>query len=223
MSRKKHEINRRDFIVTGSLAAAGMSMPSIALAAPKTASALGLSIGFLGETSSSFQAAESVLSGDPTLFSRGARFSFRGMQRFGGDKLQVMVDVIYKTDVGDLPFYAFTHGEQKRSFSNSSPSSFVVGVPTTGSIDLLVKATRAASAEQQAIVSFAVNTAPNSLKLNPGSYVFALSDRAVEWSSVRLAPGASPATFLSGGAFMKRAPSGQDVTFDYIVMTVRAA
>jgi hypothetical protein len=220
---KKNQINRREFLVTGSLVAAGMSLPSIASAAPKTAAALPLSVGFLGENSSTLQSAESVLSGDPTLFSRGARFSFRGMQRFASDRMQVAIDVIFRTDVGDLPFYAFTHGEEKKSASDSSPSSFLVPVPTNASIDLLVKATRASSAEAQATVSFAVNTVRNALKLNRGAYIFGFSDRAIDWPAVRLAEDAVPSSFVSGSSLLRRSPSGQDVTFDYIVMTVRAA
>jgi len=228
MSKKnENHIDRREFIVTGSLAAAAMSLPSIALAAPKAAPAvLGLSIGFLGETSRSFQAAESVLTGDPTLFSRNARFSFRGMQRFGGERVQVTVDVIYKTDVGDLPFFAFTHSEQKKgAVSNSASSSFVVPVPTTGSIDLVVKGTRASSPEAQATVSFAVNSIGKSaLKLNRGAYVFALSDRAVDWSAVSAADGIQASSFISGAKpLLLRTPSGKDVNFDYVVMTVRSA
>ena len=223
MNQKKRQINRREFLVTGSLVAAGMSLPSVASAAPKTASVLPLSVGFLGERNSSFQAAESVLSGDPTLFSRGARFSFRGMQRFAGERMQATIDVIYRTDVGDLPFFAFTHAEHKKSSSDSSPSNFLVPVPTTGSIDLLVKATRASSPEAQATVSLAVNSSSNSLKLNRGAYIFGFSDRAIDWAAVRLAEGAVPSTYLSGVALLKRVPSGQDVTFDYVVMTVSAA
>lgn len=218
--QKKHKINRREFLVTGSLVAAGMSLSSIATAAPKTAAVLPLSVGFLGETGHSFQAADSVLSGDPTLFSRGARFSFRGMQRFGGDKMQVTIDVIYRTDVGDLPFFAFTHGEQKKTHANSSPSSFMVPVPSNSSIDLLVKATRASSPEAQATVSLAVNSIRNTIRLNRGTYVFGFSDRTIDWSSVRMAEDAVPS---SSAALLRRVPSGQDVTFDYIVMTVHAA
>ena len=228
MSKNKKYIDRREFIVTGSLVAAAMSLPSAVMAAPKAASAvLGLSVGFLGETAGGrFVAANSLLTGDPTLFSRGAGFSFRGMQRFPGDAMRATVDVIYHTDAGDLPFFAFTHSEGKKGVvNNSAPSSFVVPVPTTGSIDLSVKAARAASAEAQATVSFAVNTsgATSSLKLNRGAYIYAFSDRAVDWSSVRLANGAEPSTYLSGSPLLLRMPSGQDVTFDYVVMTVRAA
>src|SRR5688572_3985172 len=101
MSEKKNHVNRREFIVTGSLVVAGLSMPTVASAAKQTNAVLSLSIGFIGDPErASLEAAEAALSGDPTLFSRGARFAFRGMQRFAGDQLQVMIDVMYQTDQG---------------------------------------------------------------------------------------------------------------------------
>ena len=136
------------------------------------------------------------------------------------------MDVIYKTDVGDLPFFAFTHSEPRRARPTTpSSSSFVMPVPTTGSIDLVVKGTRASSPEAQATVSFAVNTIGKSaLKLNRGAYVFALSDRAVDWSSIRMADGVQASSFVSGAKpLLLRTASGKDVNFDYVVMTVRSA
>ncbi len=202
MSDNENHINRRDFIVTGSLVVAGLTVPAIASAAakPKTAT-LPLSVGFMGDTQTSFQAADKVLSGDPALFSLGARFSFRGMQRSTTDALSVFIDVIYRTyDGADAPFCAFTHAEDQSRVSNSSPSGFLVPVPAQGTIDLTVKARRAALPEATTVVSFAVNTARNALKLNQGTYLFALTDRAVDWTSVRL----------------------DNVNFDCVVMTVGA-
>jgi hypothetical protein len=225
MSIVENQVGRREFLVTGSLAIAGLTLPGILLSATKSpAAALPLSVGFLGEGSNVFQAAETVPTGDPTLFSRGARFSFRGMQRFPGDNINVLVDAIFHTDVGDFPFFAFTHIEVGKIVSNSSPTSFRMSVPTTGSIDFMMKVKRAASAEVAGPVSFAVNsTTGNVLKLNRGAYIFAISDRAVDWSAVVIAPGTQPSTYVSGGKpLLLRNPSGQQVNFDYVVMTVRA-
>lgn len=195
------KINRREFVVSGSLGIAALTIPGFARAASKSPARLAVSVGYLGETGGAFEAAQKILTGDPTLFSRGARLSFGEMKRGGGDPLWVFVDVIYRTIEGaDVPFFAFTHTEEGGRVTNSSPSSFMVPVPTQGTIDLSIKARRVSTPEGTALISFAVNTAGQALKLNPGTYVFALADR-VDWSSVRL---------------------DQPTGFDYVVMTVRA-
>ncbi|HSP15265.1 MAG TPA: hypothetical protein VLV78_10985 [Thermoanaerobaculia bacterium] len=224
MSNAEKHVNRRQFLVTGSLAVAGLTMPGVMHAAAKApAAALPLSVGFLADASRSFQAAESILTGDPTLFSRSARFSFRGMRRFPSDNLNVLIDVIFHTVAGDVPFFAFTHPEAGKSVSNSSPASFLVPVPTTGAIDLSVKVRRASAPEVSGTISFAVNSVSDALKLNRGAYILAISDRAIDWTSVRLADGTQPSTFISGGEpLLLRTNDANEVSFDYVVMTVRA-
>lgn len=225
MSQKKNHVNRREFIVTGSLVVAGLSMPTIASAAKQTNSALPLSIGFLAQTGqTTFQAADGVLSGDPTLFSRGARFSFRGMQPFSSDDLSVFIDVLFKTDQGTFPFFALTHISRKKFRSTSNPANVTIDVPTQGTVDLSLTVRHGPGGDAVKVISFAVNTAGNALKLNRGTYIFAFTDRNLDWSTVRLADGANPATFITGAPpLLVRTNAGQEVNFDYAVLVVRAA
>ena len=224
MTKIENHFDRREFLITGSLAVAGLALPGVMHAAAKApATTLPLSVGFISEGGTSFQAAASVLAGDPTLFSRDARFSFRGMQRSASDKMSVLVDAMFHTDVGDIPFFAFTHFEAGKTASNSSPSSFRMAVPATGTIDFSITMKRPASPDLAGPVSFAVNSASNALKLNRGAYIFAITDHAVDWSAVSLADGTQPSAYVSGGKpLLLRTQSGQPVNFDYVVMTVRA-
>jgi hypothetical protein len=237
MSEKGNHVNRREFIATSSLAVAGLSVPSVALhAASKPAILLPISVGFWSagaevkgrkiSSQTAFDPAKSIASGDPSLFSRGARFAFRGLHRsVNSDSLAVMIDVIYEAyDGTKAPFFAFTHVEGRGHSGSSSRTAFNVPVPTQGAIDLAVRARRGSGPESGGLVSFAVNTAEGALKLNRGVYVFALGDRAPAWPTITMAAGANADTFSSSSKpLLVSRIDGRDVDFDYIVMTVDAA
>jgi len=236
MSDKQNHVNRREFIAASSLAVAGLTVPSVALhAASKPAILLPISVGFWSagaevkgrkiSTQTAFEPAKSLLSGDPSLFSTGARFAFRGFHRgANSDALAVMVDVIFEAyDGTKAPFFAFTHVEGRGRAGSSSRTAFTVPVPTQGAIDLAVRARRGSGPESGGTVSFAVNTAEGALKLNRGVYVFALGDRAPAWPTIKLADGANPDAFTSSSKpLLVSRIDGRDVDFDYIVMTVGA-
>jgi hypothetical protein len=235
MSEKNHHINRREFIATGSLVVAGLAIPTGKAIAADGASPLALSVGFWGgaprmvrrfiSAPATFDAAQSVLTGDPSLFSLGVKLSFRGIYRTQTDqKRSVLVDALQKTADSTLPFFAFTHVEDGVGVRSSPPSAFSMDVDTQGTIDLSFRSRFGAQPEASTVVSFAINSADGALKLNRGVYIFAFADRAPEWRTVRFADGMTAAAFVTGGKpLLASAIDDRPVGFDYVVMTVGAA
>jgi hypothetical protein len=236
MSETKHHINRRDFIAASSVAVAGLAVPvGKAVAATTDASPLPLSVGFWGgaprimrrfiSTPATFDAAQSVLTADASLFSLGARLSFRGISRVTAQRRSVMIDWMQTGDDGSrVPFFAYTHMEDGTRVRSSTPSSFTIEPATQGTVDLAVRSRIDSGPETDQTVSFAINTAEGALRLNRGVYIFAFGERAPEWRAIRFAEGMKADTFVTGGKpLLASAIDDRPVDFDYVVMTVGAA
>lgn len=235
MSDNKTHLNRREFIAAGSIAVAGLAIPAGRAVAAAGDAPLSLSVGFWGgaprmirrfiSAPATFDAAQSVLTGDPSLFSLGARLSFRGIHRAHTEQRRsVFIDALAKTTDGTTPFFAFTHVEDGFGVRSSPPSGFTMDVDTQGTVDLNVRTRFGVQPEASTTVSFAINSAEGALKLNRGVYVFAFADRAPDWRSIRFAEGMKVDTFVTGGkALLASAIDDRPVDFDYVVMTVGAA
>lgn len=230
-------LNRREFIAAGSAAVAGLAVSSGRAFAAEPAAAtspLSLFVGYWGgaprimrrfitNAPATLDSAQSVLTGDPSLFSLGARISFRGLHRQQGSAPRsILIDAMQRTNEGArLPFFAFTHVEDRTGIRTSPPLSFTMNVQTEGTLDLVVRSTEATTSERT--LSFAVNSADGALMLNRGVYVLALTNREPHWRAIRFADGARPDAFVTGKQLLASAMDGQPVDFDYVVMTVGAA
>ena len=228
-------VNRREFIAAGSLAVAGLAAPARkAIAATLSESPLAVSVGYWGgaprimrrfitNAPATFTAAESLLTGDPSLFSLGARISFRGVHRREGSPARsILIDAMQRTyDGSRVPFFAFTHVEDGIGIRTSPPSSFSISVETEGTFDLVVRSL--ATTTSARTVSFAINSADGALKLNRGVYVLALTDRQPQWRSIRFVDGGSAESFVTGRPLLASAIDDQPVDFDFVIMSVGAA
>lgn len=237
MSNETHHVNRRDFIAAGSLAVAGLALPtSKAIAATATAEALPFSVGFRGgvprsirrflSATDTFDAAETILNSDATLFSLGAKLSFRGISTAHSQQRRaVFIDWVQTTGDGtSATFFAFTHVDDGKTARSSPPSKFELTVPTQGTVDLRVRSQVGTEAEAASTVAFAINSAAGAYRLNRGVYIIALTATKPDWRSIRFADGMNAGDFVTGGKpLLVSAITQRPVDFEYVVMTVGAA
>jgi hypothetical protein len=172
--------------------------------------------------------AESILAGDPAFFSAGARAFVRGVWRTEAARDRAAafaLDVMYDADGGKVPFHAWSFAARSVDSPafGSSRLAFNVPVDAQGTLDLVLSAP-----EGPRTIKFSVNSAPDSLKLRPGYYFFALPEgpnqQDIDWTRVRIRDGAVPHQIephgpgvLSMGSF---AGQEESVPFSYLVLSV---
>ena len=238
----KSRINRREFIVLTSTAAAGMA--AIAAASPldkvqAVSDTPFVSVGFWDGPSKlarrfaavvpTLQPASDLTTSDPSLLARGARLSLRGFfaSAAGPRPRAISISVAYPAIEGTKPVYlAWASSVGKSRTASSNPVAFNVPVAAEQSIDIIVDRSIAGTT-QRAIVPLALNPGGNSLRLNRGVYVFAVlsgADQATpSWAAMRVRDQVSAATIDPNGAGLIVSDSlfGSDaVPFDYFVLTV---
>lgn len=196
----KGGVDRRTFIAVGSAAVAGLAATRLNA---QSAPAQIVSVGYrpfqsrtraIGSAKGSVLVdAASVMSTEPSFIRTGARISIRGNAR----RSAVAVDVYHGADFvdGKVVFHAWA--------SESNALSFNVPVELQRMLDIAVTVNKA-----RELFAFTVANAEGALKLNPGTYVFAVGERAPSWSSLRMEND------------VLRKIDGSDVGFDYVVVSV---
>lgn len=240
MSKVKEALpSRRDFIVLSSgalvLATLGSSGELHAASAQSLPAA---SVGFwagIPKAARRFRStsipylvpAESILSGDPSFFSAGARAFVRGIWRPEAVRSRVAafaLDVLYDANGQKVPFYAWSYAVRSSGSPaiRSSNLAFNVPVDPLGTLDLVLSAPDGART-----IRFSVNSASGTLKLRPGYYFVALpegqSQGAVDWTRVRVREGAVPYRLDADGPGVLSVAglAGEEsVPFSYLVLWV---
>src|SRR5688572_22308764 len=191
---KKHGIDRRVFIATGTAAVAGLAAPS--LFAQSEAAAPLISVGYWPRVQKmraaanpkhvGVYAAESITVSEPSFLRTGARIRISGIRRAGETPLLVTVDIKQKADLVDekVAYYAWSYKASPKGIVASSPVAFNVPVEMDSTLDLIVRV-RTARGEATRVVPFTVGSAEGALKLNSGSYILAMGDRVPDWTWLR--------------------------------------
>lgn len=210
-------IDRRHFIVIGSTAVAGLAV--LPLGAQTAGSRPQVFVGFaprvarsraIGRSGAAIFAAETIATTEPSLARTGARFSFRGLQRRDAGSLKLHLDVMHQADgvEAQVPFQAWTYDASARGIKSSNPVGFTVPVDSVRPLDLkFVVSTGGADVNQR--ISFTVAGAEGAISLNSGSYIFAIAERAPDWSSLRI-----------DGEKLTHGHEGVPVAFDYLILSV---
>jgi hypothetical protein len=233
--------SRRDFIKLGSgaLVLASLGSAEVYAATPEPVGRA--SVGFwpgVPRTVRRFRpsalpylvSAESVLTGDPSFFSAGARAHVRGVWRPEAVRERAAsfaLDVFYEADGQRIPFHAWSFVQRPgHAFAfRSSKLAFSVPVDALRPLDLVLTAP-----DGQRTIQFSVNSAAGSLKLRPGYYFVALPEErneTIDWTRVRIREGAVPDEVDPDGpgVLTMAGLSGQDesVPFSYLILWVEIA
>ena len=216
----KSKMNRRSFISATSAAAIGLASGKLFAADRGGAVLPVLSVGYeppqsRGRSSgraggSRLIAAESVMMSEPSLVRTGARLRIGGGLREQGDALAVTVDVLHRVDdlVEKAVFHAWGSQRTSRRLSTSSDARFAVPVDSQDTLDFAVTLS-AATGSSRTVVRFTTFSAADAIRLNSGSYVFAVGP--IDWSSTYLDNRVLKSTF-----------DRQPLDRDYFVLTVAA-
>jgi hypothetical protein len=189
------DITRRNFIVVGATAAAVLAAsPLRAATAPPPAVfpgywpavGRGRAVGRL--LYSGGAAASSITTSSPSFIRTGARIRVEQLRRATASPLSVALDVYHHVD--DLEskarFMAWAYDGTAHTINPSNNIvEFTVPVEIERTLDL-VFTIRTAHGQARQVVAFTAGSAPEALKLNEGSYIFALGDQAPDWSALRL-------------------------------------
>ena len=210
-------IDRRHFIVLGSTAFAGLAV--LPLSAETFPAPAQLFVGFaprlarsraIGRIGAAVFAADTVRTTQPSFARTGAQFSLLGVHRRDGGALRLFLDVMHNADgvEGQVPFHAWSYEASGQKVNSSSPLSFMVPVDSAKPLDLRFTISLGGAAVDQK-VSFTVGRTEGAISLNPGSYIFAVADRAPDWSALRM-----DGEQLTAGFDNAPAP------FDYLILSV---
>lgn len=222
MDSKKLRINRRQFVVGGTTAAAALATSASSLFAGETREVRDalVSVGYSSGTASFsrravrrpvfFQMADRILTGDPAFFRTGARIrihEFR-MKPHEDLSLQVLFSV---PELGKkIPFLAWKTG--------SNGLSFNIPVEVLGTVDFELER-RSGSGEkavvERAAIALTALTHRGAYKLNPGTYALAIRNPGQaepDWRSIRVGK--------DKGLVFDRMGEEMLVDFDYLLLTV---
>jgi hypothetical protein len=226
------QLNRRQFVVLGSTAAAALVVSPSALAAgPVTDKSL--SVGYCSSARRlrsrtpappiSFSSAKGgAVSGDGSLLG-GARLRLHDFHSSRRAAERLSIDVLFSTDelAEKVPFYAWT--ADTGSGGKSSPISFNFPVQSVGSVDLLVSRREGTAAPETTKVSFSVNSGGDTIPLAPGIYAIAFlraGDREPNWNFIR-PEGLNSSDAKSSLTLIEDSLTGSEpVAFDYLFMSV---
>jgi hypothetical protein len=174
--------------------------------------------------------AESILSGDPSFFSAGARAYVRGIWRPESVRNHAgsfALDVLYDAGAEKVPFYAWSYARRSAGAPavDSSNLAFNVPVGALGTLDLVLS-----SPVGPRMIRFSVNSADDSVKLRPGYYFIALPDGlnppAIDWTRVRIREDVVPYRVDADGPgvlSMTGVLGEESVPFSYLVLWVEVA
>ena len=234
------DVNRRQFVVLGSVTMAGIAarFPIFAAGVDGSRVSVGyqagrarLRMGGRGSAAPmSFVDASSVLSGDPRFFRDGARFRLHGFNRATTGTIAERIDVemLYQVLELDEPakFYAFTSIEGPQRKMTSNPVTFNVPVESTSKVELAIeRATLGANAvAERSSITFDINDGSGgALKLNEGLYALALlrnGQPAPDWSSIRVSSVVSADSKKPLSLVSSSFGGNGDVPFDYLLLSV---
>lgn len=236
-SNESHLMNRRSFLQVSAAAAACAVLHVPRAAAAENASVSLVSVGYWGgvpslarrlnlSTRDSLVPAESILTGDPAFFARGARFAIRGFWRgesLRNERAGFSLDVLYEVEDQSVPFKAWSYRHRGGNLSfQSSNASFVAPISTTRPLEFVVS-----REESRQTLAFSVNSAEGALKLRPGFYFFALRERdsspAIDWSRIALRKGLGPGLSdqeREGLLVVRDVLGDEPVPFSYLMLRV---
>lgn len=192
-------IDRRNFIVLSTAAVAGLASSN--LVAATTPGGPTVWVGYMRaaarrRTAGAFNgggisSAEAITVSEPSFIRTGARLAVRTFRRSASTPLSVTLDIHHHADsvAEKVPFQAWSHLTRGRDVLDSSPVSFVVPVEIDRTVDFAFKV-RSAAGESARVISFTTGSVEGALKLNQGSYIFAISERAPDWNWLWLENGA---------------------------------
>jgi hypothetical protein len=233
-------IDRRQFVLLGSFTVAGLASGFPLLASSERPLSF-VSIGHHpGATRSRvvrpaaggslpFRSANSILSGDPTMFRHGARLRLhdfhRAVRPANGERLAI--DVLYSVEglPDAVPFHAWSALAGRNADENSSSIAFNVPVESVGAVKLAFERRPAGDpgAVERVEIPFAVNDLDTpAVRLISGIYAIAFlraGDHEPDWSSIRpdrVLGGTSRPVTLIQDSFSGIRP----LSFDYILLSV---
>jgi hypothetical protein len=231
-------LDRRQFVVLGTVAAAGMAAGVPAFGETHSAWAF-VSVGYhrgarrarsarLAEIASPrFEPAARLLTGEPELFHTGARFRIHDFRRVAPAQQpeRLSVEVFY--DVPELgqaiPFHAWSSASDGMREAAGNSIAFDVPVSPAAAIPVVVERQTAAGTERVTI-PFGVNdTGERPVKLATGVYAIALlrdGEREPDWPAVRI-EGLGAANRRSATTLVVDTLDGPvPVGFDYLLVSV---
>ena len=207
---KSVRIGRRAFLKTGGFATLGLAAGAFrapALFAATRARTVGrgsgalLSVGFASLPDERNPAprlvpADTLLSGDPTFISRFASVTVSGYSRATrqrGASGGLIVDAIFPalsyTPEKFPRFQAWTMSGRETGDAFGAPLHFTIPVTSTQGLQFAVRRMGAEAGDETPVV-LALDSSPDSMKLQRGVYVFAFretpQDEMLSWSSYRV-------------------------------------
>jgi hypothetical protein len=230
-------LNRRTFLRTTSGVVVFFSLGARELiASPVPDAPLVASVGFWGGVpaaarryslgrAATLTSSADLTSGDPRLLRTGVRIGVRSFFRAESRRTSpasFALDVLYQTEAGAIPFYAWSFRHDGGTASRvAQRSSFTAAVDALTTLDLVVR-----SADKEQTISFSSNTGTG-VPLRPGVYAIAFhegSAEPIDWSAVSVRDGvavggAHPEGVLAVRRFGEELPA----PFSYLILCVDPA
>jgi hypothetical protein len=238
MTKKRHLIDRREFVVASSAALATVVAVNPKLFAQAAVTPRRLAVGYAPlDDSAALVEAASIPAGDGGFISRGARVWLSGMSGAPADpsarravEMRVYYSYLDGAERRDAPFYAWS-GSRKNS-SQGVPTSFTVPLDATQKIKLAVgletgnrnagspttrrqAVTQTTVSDQELPLSLSLQSDPNELKLARGFYVIVPmfdGDSEPRWGTYHLD--------RIAGRWGLRQIGGTPVTFEHFVLRI---